>query len=246
MSQRAAQATHSNRLRAALPALLGAAAAGALLLSAWLATAQPAAGQPLLPVDSALDVEPLLSGTPAEMKASWNEGTTPPYTFFVELTGLEELGGATYARRTWSLPGRRKRRTVMIDWLRPTPASGSEPARLLLGARTIYLEHQRIEPPLPLLVAPLEEGRSWSWEGRVGSFSAKATFRVLAPTRSDNGELVVRVEQETAVDSLEGPLVSKVVRGYRRGLGQVEEVGHFPLPHQADGVVGWREATPKE
>lgn len=223
---------------------MGAGVAVGLVLSAWLAVAQPAADQPLLPVDPALDVEPLIPGAPAEMKASWNEGTTPPYTFFVELSGLDELGGHSYARRTWSLPGRRKRRVVIVDWLRPTPAAGGQPARLLLGARTINKSYQRVEPPLPLLVAPLREGQTWSWQGQVGGFEAEATFEVLAPTRSNSGELVLRIEQRTTLTSPEGPLETKVVRGYRRGVGQVEEVGHFPLPHKADGVVGWREAAP--
>lgn len=147
-----------------------------------------------------------------------------------QVQGVVELEGRAHLHVTWAAPGREPV-VVQEAWLR---AEGQAwvCARRRVGAATFA-----IEPPLPILRAPLEPGARWSWSGRVAGEPARAEFEVLTPPEPEL--LLVRQRIQ-----LEGGIESEVLRTYRAGAGLVAEEGSFPYEPEGDTHRSRIRSTP--
>lgn len=140
--------------------------------------------------------------------------------------GWEALDGAPHARVVTAhvdLP------TSVVEWLRP---AGD---RVLCAARSTTRQVRRLVPAQPILVAPLEEGRTWSWSGLANGAPAEADFRILKVSERDgpDGERwrVLEVEQTTRA----GGLSATRVQTWIAGRGLVDERGVMPTGDAPDG-----------
>lgn len=110
----------------------------------------------------------------------------------------------------------------VVEWLR------ADGPRVVCTARQVDVDLWRLDPPQPLLVAPLTVGQTWRWEGTAGGVPASADFRVrhVGERPSPDGPPweVVEVEQVTRAAGAE----SRRVSVWARGLGLVAEEGEVP------------------
>lgn len=179
-------------------------------------------------------------GAKAEFDAAWQGGTAPPMLQTREIAPPSLIGGLVHHHVVWVLPGRRQR-VSQEAWFRPSEDGSS----WLCARRRIGGDVLDIEPPLPILKAPLEAKAGWDWEGLVGGRPASARFDVL--TAAD-GLLVIR--QTTTLKGEEensSRLAGKntVTRTYQAGRGLIREEGDFPYEPRGDStVVTRRDASP--
>lgn len=167
--------------------------------------------------------------TSAGFDASWQGGTAAPVLQTREMREPTLIDGVPHLHIAWRLPGRRK--VVSQEaWFRPS----EDGQAWLCARRRVGGDTLELAPPMPILKAPLEAGATWTWEGRIGSLSGKASFEVL---QADAEALVVR--QVTTHDGAE----STQVRTYEPGPGLVREEGFFPYEPRGDSVVVTRRKT---
>jgi hypothetical protein len=149
--------------------------------------------------------------------------------------GWELFDGAPHARIVTAhttIP------SFAVEWLRP---AGD---RVLCAARATREEVRRLVPAQPILVAPLEVGRTWSWSGLVGDAPASAEFRILRVGDEDgpDGERwrVVAVEQTSTT----GGLTTTRVQTWVAGRGLVDERGAMTTS-DAPGGRSYETRTPR-
>lgn len=170
-------------------------------------------------------------GEPLRYAVSWGDGGGLPIDM-VRLPGRwESIDGAPALRVAFAndVPGRRATE-VVVEWLRP---AGD---RVLCPRRRIGETTLRLEPPVPVLVSPLEPGRSWEWAGRAGDRAATATFRVLGWREGGEQGRLLAVEQVTRTGELES--VRRVL--YAPGRGPVAEEGSAVVDEYGQTVDGVR------
>ncbi|MCO5166870.1 MAG: hypothetical protein M9894_10950 [Planctomycetes bacterium] len=155
--------------------------------------------------------------------ATWDAAMTSALTAARTVRGWEVVDGAAAVRV--DLAAQRKGvKTTSTEWLRP---AGD---RLECVARAIGRDRARLDPPQPVLAAPLEPGRTWRWEGTCGGAPAAAEFRVRAAGVDEGGRLTVEVEQTTRAAGLDARRVVTWVEG----LGVVKEEGTQPAADDAE------------
>ena len=164
---------------------------------------------------------PLEVGTSSRIRVAWSYGGGIAVEMVRRVEGQDELDdGQLYARIDSRLASRQQRRPWSVEWLR------AEGDQVLCAARQIGRDVFEIVPPQPILVAPLEAGRAWTWEGRVGDLECRAAFRVLGLTGDEVLGEVLEVEQVTDAG---GDLQSTRIMRFAPGLGLIGEVGEFPV-----------------
>lgn len=123
----------------------------------------------------------------------------------------EELDGVPHLRVAF-MNAWRPTEDDTVEWLRP---AGD---RLVCPARRLGKELHRLDPPQPLLVGPVEVGRTWRWEGTAGGVPATAEFRVrsIAEQTGPQGERwrVAEVEQVTTTSGVTGRRVVAWAAGH--------------------------------
>lgn len=185
--------------------------------------------------EGAPDAEALAALDPAIRRVAGLEVEAPANFFLLTATrgamtlavvrvprGWELLDGAPHRRSGVVVPYREHEGDVLGEWVRP---AGD---RLLCSARVVGPNRHRLDPPQPLLVAPLTEGQRWTWEGTVDGAAASAEFHVR---RAGEAELhdgdrrhVVEVEQVIRAAGIE----CTRVQTWADGRGLVREEGVFP------------------
>jgi hypothetical protein len=155
--------------------------------------------------------------------ASWHGGTGATVLQTRILREPTLIGGVPHLHIAWLLPGRRKI-VSQEAWFRPS----EDGQAWLCARRRVGGDTLDLVPPMPILKAPLETGATWTWEGRIGALSGKASFEVVL---ADDEALVVR--QVTTHDGAE----STRTRTYEPGPGLVREEGSFPYEPHGDSVV---------
>jgi len=209
--------------RSIRPAL--ALAASAALVGGALLTARfvlPDAAPVLDPRVEA--VFPLALGTRFALDLARVDDPRPvPLEFRV--TAWERVAGAPHARLEGVVPG--ARHAYSVEWLRPEPL-GPDRVRLVCSQRQVGAGVHAFEPPLPLLELPLEPGRSWSWEGRVGGVRARTTTTTTERDHPGHGP-VVEVLQRLVVLAPTGERHAERVLVFARPGGLVEERWRNPL-----------------
>jgi hypothetical protein len=213
-------------MRRAAPLLL-------LLLCAGCPGEGPRATEPdaagLAALDSSLACYAALERQGEEQRLlTWGEDLV--FRVSRRVDGWERLDGAAHARVVTSHVDLR---SFMVEWLRP---AGD---RVLCAARLFAAEDglHRLVPPQPVLVAPLEAGRAWSWSGLADGAPAEADFRITFVGERDGlpGERlrVVEVEQTTRASGVTSTRVQTWVA--ERGL--VDERGTMPTNDAPGGKV---------
>ena len=203
-----------------------------LVLCAGCPTGGPRSAAPdeagLAALDSSLASFAALERTGEERRLlTWNED--PFFRVVRRHEGWERLDGAPHARIVTAhvdLP------SSAVEWLRP---AGD---RVLCAARAVSKGVvRRLVPAQPILVAPLEEGRTWSWSGLVDDTPAEADFRVLKVDERTGpaGERwrAVEVEQTTRTCGL----TSTRIQTWIAGRGLVDERGTMPTSDAPGGKV---------
>lgn len=145
--------------------------------------------------------------------------------------GWEAPDGAPQLRVGVYVPYRERDGDVLVEWLRP---AGD---RLLCPRRSVGPRRHRLDPPQPLLVAPLAAGQRWTWEGTIDGAPAVAEFHVrhAGEVELPDGDRrrVVEVAQVTRAEGLE----SRRVQTWAEGRGLVREEGAFPHADGEDRVL---------
>jgi hypothetical protein len=171
---------------------------------------------------------PLEPGPTTRIQAAWNDGQAVPLQFQRAVERWELLGGAPWARSSVVLDHPTRRDVFLVEWLRP---AGD---RILCARRQVGSTVLDLDPPQPVLVAPITSGTTWAWAGRVGGVEARATFEVTAvdaaPAEGASGAAgltgpIARVVQTTTVDGLS----CTSARVYALGVGVIDEQGTFPV-----------------
>ncbi|MBL4845907.1 MAG: hypothetical protein JKY65_10295 [Planctomycetes bacterium] len=165
-----------------------------------------------------------------EYDSSWFGGTSPPLLQIRQVEPPTRIDGRVHHHVSWSLPGRR-RKVIQEAWYRP----GEDPTSWLCARRRIGGEILDLDPPLPVLVAPLHKGARWEWSGRIGDREARVTFEVLS---FDPETLQVR-QTSILADGTE----AVITRTYQPGRGLVREEGAFPYEPKGDTVVVTRRES---
>lgn len=106
----------------------------------------------------------------APFTAAWQAGFVAHFLRTVD--GWESIDGAWQARVSYRLPDGKSIEPWVVEWLRP------EGTTLFVTRRLVAGQVQKLEPPQPWLIAPLEDGRAWTWEGRAGGTPARVELRV--------------------------------------------------------------------
>ncbi len=145
--------------------------------------------------------------------------------------GWEALAGAPHLRVGVHVRSRERDGDVIVEWLRP---AGD---RVLCPSRSVGLGRHRLDPPQPLLVAPLTAGQRWTWEGTIDGAPATAEFEVRhageVELHDGDRRRVVEVAQVTRAAGL----VSSRVQTWAEGRGLVHEEGTFPHADCEDQVL---------
>jgi hypothetical protein len=157
---------------------------------------------------------------------TWTGGYTTRFVRTVD--GWEVLDGAPQARVSYRFLRGRRWESPVVEWLRP------EADRLLVTHRRVAGRLHRLEPPLPWLVAPLEDGQRWSWEGRVDDTPARVEVRVRRLPHWRGHRDVLAVEHAGQVGALTGVRTALVVPG----LGLVGEEASFS-DEPGNELTGW-------
>lgn len=144
-------------------------------------------------------------------------------TSFVRcLDGWEELDGVPHARVAYRLLWGKKLETPVVEWLRPeTGADGA--LSLVVPRRRVAGRQHRLDPPLPWLRFPLEDGRSWSWSGTVDGQPASDVARVKSPATWRGRGGLVAVEHVSEVGKLRCTRTAYLLDGF----GMVGEEASF-------------------
>ena len=215
---------------------IGAVALGLLLLGAFaLALLNP---PPEVPSQGPPVPGPFLAyvwsaNAIGEYDSSWLGGTSPALLQIRKVEAPTLIEGRVHHHVTWSLPGRRTK-VIQEAWYRP----GETPTSWLCARRRVGGEVLDLDPPLPVLVAPLSAGARWEWSGRVGRRGARATFEVL-----DADPQALKVRQiSTLADGSE----AVITRTYAAGRGLVREEGAFPYEPKGDTVVVTRRESSED
>ncbi len=154
--------------------------------------------------------------------AQWGDGSGPPVFLLLRRQGWQAPapGAPPHAALEVVLDDARRLPVLAAEWVRP---AGD---RLLVGWRRVGGALAALEPPQPLLVAPLEPGRTWSWAGRIDGVEATLEARVAALEAHPRwGPRTLVVERRVRLDGLE----STVQQRWCEDVGLVEERGDFPV-----------------
>lgn len=169
------------------------------------------------------------------VRCAWNDGQAVPLVLTRGIDGWEVLpDGRAWARVVTALDHPKRRDVYLVEWVRPAVD------RVLCARRQVGQLVIDLDPPQPVLVAPVASGATWTWTGTAGGRPASTTCRVAGveprhapgPTDPppDPASLLLRVEQSSTVAGPDGaPFSSRGQRWYARGQGLVEEQGAFPV-----------------
>lgn len=226
----AAPASPPSRGRGGLALLaLGLALVGAVLGAFFLTRSSDAVAERGPEVPAAFVAYVWSGQARGDFDASWQAGTAAPILQTRELREPTLIDGLPHLHVAWVLPGRRLV-TSQEAWFRPsTDGQAWLCARRRVGGDTLDLV-----PPMPVFKAPLTEGATWSWEGRIGDLPGEARFEVLRATPE-----VLVIRQVTTHAGKE----STQTRTYQPGPGLVREEGFFPYEPVGDSVVVTRRMT---
>lgn len=168
------------------------------------------------------------------VQSTWFKGATLPLALVRGLRGWETIEGAPCARFGLAVLTKEDEGDVSTEWLRPAGDRVLCPARALGSAA-----RQVLAPPQPVLVAPLEPGQTWRWEGTVDGVPASVDFRVKSVGERDlAGERRFAVELEHVIRA--AGFEATRVQTWAEGRGLVFEEGVLPSPDVGDAPDAFR------
>lgn len=165
---------------------------------------------------------------PVQVQSTWFKGMSVPLTLARGIRGWEVVDGHPCARLGIAVLTKEREGDVSTEWLRP---AGD---RLLCPARALGVERQVLDPPQPVLVAPLTPGQTWRWEGTVDGAAASVEFRVRSAGERDleGGDRRFAVEVEQVLRA--GGYEATRVQTWAEGRGLVLEEGKLPSADNGD------------
>lgn len=166
---------------------------------------------------------------PLLVRSEWYLGASMPLALVRQLHGWEVEDGAPCARFGVVVATKEREGDVTTEWLRP---AGD---RLLCATRALRGQRVTLAPPQPLLVAPLEAGQTWRWEGTVDGAPASVDFEVLRAGEEEvEGERVHAVVVSHTIRAA-GLEVSRA-QTWAAGRGLVREEGALPGPEAGEAL----------
>lgn len=158
-----------------------------------------------------------------ELQSTWFAGV-PPLTLARGVSGWEVVDGQRCARVGLVVRTKEHEGEAVTEWLRP---AGD---RLLCPARALRGRVMRLEPPQPLLVAPLAPGQTWTWQGTVDGAPASLDVLVRHAGERDLDDGTRRFAVELLQTIRAGGFEVTRTQVWAEGRGVALEEGALPTP----------------